>query len=64
MVSVSGMVRRSRAAMKALREEMRALEAQGKSRTEISKILDVTPAQVTRGLGPIRPWRGRRAVAA
>lgn len=56
-------IRRSKAAMKALVEQMRDMEAQGKSRKEIALTLNCTPAQVTRGLGPVRQWRGRRIAA-
>jgi hypothetical protein len=59
VISMAG--RRSKAAMNALKGEMRKLEAEGKSRAEISEILQCTKAQVTRALGAIRPWRGKRA---
>ena len=52
--------RRSRSLMKHLREQMKALEAQGLSRKRIALELNLTTAQVTRGLGAKRSWRGRR----
>lgn len=52
--------RRSRAAMRSLRAEMKQLEEQGKSRKEIAFLLAVTQAQVTKGLGSVRRWRDRR----
>lgn len=59
VISMAG--RRSRAAMRALKEEMRRLEGEGKSRAEISESLNCTKSQVTRGLGAVRQWRGKRA---
>jgi hypothetical protein len=41
-------------------ERMRAAEAEGKKRSEIAQELNVTPAVVTRRLGPVRPYRGLR----
>lgn len=52
--------RRSRAAMKALREQMQALESVGRTRKQIALELRVTPAQVTRGLGAVKPWKWKR----
>ena len=46
--------------MKAAVADMRVLEESGKSRKYIALALGLTPAQVTRGLGPVRPWRFRR----
>lgn len=62
-VSDLTMHRRSRAAMKSLRGRMVALEAAGRSRKQIALELCVTPAQVTRGLGAVRMWRGKRMAA-
>lgn len=59
VISMAG--RRSRAAMRALKEEMRRLEIEGKSRAEISEMLNCTKSQVTKGLGAVRAWRGKRA---
>jgi DNA invertase Pin-like site-specific DNA recombinase len=53
-------IRRSKSAMEDLRQKMRALEAEGKSRKEIALALGCTQAQVTRGLGALRCWRDRR----
>lgn len=52
--------RRSRASMRSLHAEMRALESSGHTRKHIALALNATPAQVTRGLGPRRRWRDRR----
>ena len=46
--------------MRALREQMKELEAKGFSRKRIALEIGATPAQVTRGLGAVRSWRGRR----
>ena len=59
-MSSSIVSRRSRAVMEALRTQMRELEALGKTRKEIAGALACTPAQVTKGLGPVRAWRERR----
>jgi DNA-binding CsgD family transcriptional regulator len=59
VISMAG--RRSKAAMKALKDEMVQLVNQGKSRIEVSEILKCTPSQVTRALGAVRSWRGKRA---
>jgi len=39
---------------------MRRLETEGKSRSEIAKLTGLTPATVTRQLGPIRQYGWRR----
>ena len=51
--------RRSRAAMRFLKEQMRALETQGLERKAIAERLQCAPAQVTRCLGAARIYRRR-----
>jgi hypothetical protein len=41
-------------------EQMKAEEAAGKSRKEISIIHNCTPASVTRKLGAVQQYKGRR----
>ena len=41
-------------------DQMRALEAEGKSRKQIANSLNCTPACVTRKLGAVRPYRFAR----
>jgi len=55
--------RRSIAEVAALKEQARQMEAEGKSRKEIGFTLRLSPSQVTRALGAIRPWRDRRKAA-
>lgn len=52
--------RRSRAAMQAMRGEIRTLAASGVSRRRIAQLLGCTPAQVTQTLGALRQYRGLR----
>ena len=52
------MARRSRSAMKALVAQMKILEPQIENRVAIAEALGCTKAQVSRGLGPKRRWRG------
>lgn len=52
--------RRSRAAMKALRERIKALAVTGMSRKKIALEAGCTLAQVTKVLGAVRPYRGLR----
>jgi DNA-binding CsgD family transcriptional regulator len=52
--------RRSRAAMKAMRERIHQLSSQGMSRKAISLEIGCTPAQVTQTLGAVRSYRGLR----
>jgi predicted transcriptional regulator len=54
--------RRSRAATKALRAEMHAMEAAGKSRKEIGLTLGLSSSMVTQFMGAKRPYRWRRMV--
>lgn len=53
-------IRRSKAGMEKLRQKMKALEAEGKPRKEIALALHCTQAQVTRALGAVRQYRGKR----
>ena len=52
--------RRGKEQMRALAQQMRALEAT-KTRSQIALALGLTPAMVTRLLGAKRRWRDRRA---
>lgn len=40
---------------------MKALEAEGKSRRQIADDMGCSGAHVTRTLGAVRQWKGRRA---
>lgn len=44
-------------------EAMKAQEAAGKTRKQISDAFNVPPSVVTRKLGAVRPYRGARAKA-
>lgn len=41
-------------------QQMREMEAAGKTRKQIAEVLQVDPASVTRRLGAVRPYRGSR----
>jgi DNA-binding CsgD family transcriptional regulator len=47
-----------------MRLEMKRLEAQGKTRREIARVMDLDQATVTRHLGAIHPYRGARLSTA
>lgn len=55
--------RRSKSEMDALIVQMREMEVQGKSRKEIALALGLTGPQVTRSLGAVRTYRGKRLAA-
>lgn len=46
--------------MRALREQAQAMELDGMKRIRIALELRLTAAQVTRLLGPVRQWMGKR----
>lgn len=46
--------------MRALRVQAQELETNGAKRISIASALGLTPAQVTRLLGPARQWMGKR----
>ena len=42
-------------------EQMKSMEAEGKSRKQIADAMDCTPASVTRRLGAVRAYKGLRS---
>lgn len=63
MVEEQSRLRRSKPEMEALVGRMRELRASGKTNKEIALELNCQPSQVTRSLGAVRQYRGRRMAA-
>lgn len=55
--------RRTKEEVEKMVSEMKRLEAEGKSRKEIGLAVGCCGAEVTRRLGAVRPYRGKRLAA-
>lgn len=55
--------RRNKEEVEAMVERMKVMEAEGKSRKEIGLAIGCSGAEVTRRLGAVRPYKGKRLAA-